>query len=399
MASHRTHSVGDVASSSSSVVAATPCVVTSNALIFWADFFSSWSAYVVALCLAHPIDTLRVRRQSSIAPQAASALAIVRADGVRSLYAGFGTPVFSNAPLVASVFALNECFRTFYRWVNVEVLHNEGLRTAAYYTHAELFIAGSSAGVVSSLVACPATLVKVQQQTRAVAAAATATAAASAAAATSTTSNTTTTTRRRALPAPSVYSVVSQVYVNHGAAGLFRGLSLEAGCSAIGRGVYFTGYEVFKSQFDVLFRYLRIAPATAAPADSSSTSNFIYITGRNVLAAAATSSLGWLSVYPIDVVKVRLMADGIAPGDRRYRGPAHCATELYRTLGLRGFWRGFSLTIVRSWLSSGMALPLYEVLRPKVRALVPRCPEDTSPGDTFGKPTTYIKDLFVEDTL
>jgi hypothetical protein len=57
------------------------------------------------------------------------------------------------------------------------------------------------------------------------------------------------------------------------------------------------------------------------------------------------------------------------------------------------------LTMVKSWISSGVALPLYEYLRPQMRALVPRCPEDTTPSDKFGKPTTYIKDLFAEDSF
>jgi hypothetical protein len=362
------------------VVVATPCVVSSNVLVFAADFVASWSAYVTTLAIAHPLDTLRVRRQTT----GERVAHIIRADGARSLYAGILTPMLSNAPLVAVIFALNEFFRSFYRWAALELLGFEELRALPHFTHSELLLSGASAGCCASIVSTPTNFVKVQQQTRG----------------------------RRGLPVPSAFHVVQEVVAANGPTGMYRAMWLDAVTSGIGRAVYFTGYEVLKAQIEVLMNRAlgpvvpgaaTASAAAAAPASATTTTTtttaLSTVTSRrdvvrNVMAAAATSSLGWIAVYPLEAVKVRLQADAILHARRQYPTFSGCFVDVYRTQGVAGFFRGFSLTMVKSWISSGLALPLYEFLRPHARARVPRCPEDATPAEAFGTPTTSIRDLY-----
>lgn len=354
---------------------ATPCVVSSNALIFAADFASSWTAYVLALLAAHPFDTLRVRCQTS----ELAVLQIVRTDGLRSLYAGILTPMFSNAPLVASIFAFNEFFRTFFRFVNVEVLKKDELRFQPHFTHSELLLSGACAGVVATSVSTPATFIKVQQQING----------------------------KNGGVVPAAHTVAKQIYAHNGFSGLYRALVLDATCSGVGRAVYFTGYEILKKQIDVILNRALGPPTSSSPQQKSSNNNTNSVVptytrrevGRNILAAAITASLGWIAVYPLEVCKVRIQADAINPAHRKYPNFSSVWFDVYKTMGVRGYFRGFGLTMMKSWISSGLALPLYEYLRPQFRALVPRCPEDPTPRETFGKPKTYIKDLFAEDTF
>ncbi len=42
----------------------------------------------------------------------------------------------------------------------------------------------------------------------------------------------------------------------------------------------------------------------------------------------------------------------------------------YKQRGVRGFWAGFGLTIVKSLLSSGVSLPLFDVFKPRFRGSV-----------------------------
>jgi hypothetical protein len=377
----------DTTTSSSTTTTATACVVSSNALLFGADFASSWTSYVLALLAAHPFDTLRVRCQTSDL----SVLKILKTDGPRSLYAGILTPMFSNAPLVASIFAFNEVFRSFFRWVNVDVLKNESLRHQPHFTYPELMLSGAAAGIVATTVSTPATFIKVQQQIRG----------------------------KNGGFVPSAPTLAKEIYAANGFTGLYRALLLDATCSGIGRATYFTGYEVLKKQIDLIFnrtlgpdlqklqQQYQISKSSSSASSSSinnnnnsSNNNNVAPSytrreiARNVLAAACTASLGWICVYPLEVCKVRIQADSILPSQRKYPTFSSVWLDVYRTMGVRGFFRGFSLTMMKSWISSGLALPLYEYLRPQMRALVPRCPEDPTPSENFGKPETYIKDLF-----
>jgi solute carrier family 25 carnitine/acylcarnitine transporter 20/29 len=300
------------------------CVAVSTSAIFAADFFSSWVGYISALLIAHPLDTLRIRWQTRYH----SPLYTLRNDSLRSLYAGLATPILANGPLTAGIFATNELYRAMFRWVNIHVLGRKHLEHQQHFTVPELALAGLFAGASMSLLQCPASVIRIQQQVGG----------------------------GGTHAAPSILTVGRQLWATEGVAGFYRALPIEAASSGIGRMTYFTTYEMTKG---LLARTFPESNATA----------------RMCFAASLTSIIGWASCFPLDVMKNRLQADAIAdPAMKQYRGFRHCCEVTYRTGGIRAFWTGFSLTIARSVISSGISLPVFDTLKPKMRAAVPRCP-------------------------
>lgn len=55
----------------------------------------------------------------------------------------------------------------------------------------------------------------------------------------------------------------------------------------------------------------------------------------------------WLSSYPFDVIKSKMQTDGFGAG-RKYSSWIDCAGQVYRTSGLRGFWKGIGPTLTRA---------------------------------------------------
>lgn len=292
----------------------------STSALFLADFFSSWIGYLCALCVAHPIDTARIRWQTrGVSPRETLAR-----DGLRSLYAGIAAPAVANGPMVAATFALNELFRACARWTKMHLLGMTHLKNVDHFTVDELAVAGLLAGMSSSFLNCPAAVIRVQQQVGGAG----------------------------GKPTPTVAHVARQLWLHEGLRGFYRALPYESLSSGIGRMTYFTTYELAKANLQAL-----------CPEVSQ--------TGRMIAAASFTSFFGWASCFPLDVIKNKLQADLIAaPEAKQYRGFVHCCEVTYRAGGLRAFWTGFSLTVARSCISSGISLPIFDTMKPLLRGAV-----------------------------
>jgi hypothetical protein len=147
--------------------------------VFVADFSASWLSFIASVTIAHPIDTLRVRWQTF----GQSPMHTVRADGVRSLFAGIGGPMVGLGPIIAVIFAINENVRDAARRSGrLRVVVDNATAPNGFaipqnvfctpftvlprsnVTMAEAFVAGLVAGSVVSVVLCPISVVRVQQQ-------------------------------------------------------------------------------------------------------------------------------------------------------------------------------------------------------------------------------------------
>jgi solute carrier family 25 carnitine/acylcarnitine transporter 20/29 len=309
--------------------------------VFVADFSASWLSFIASVTIAHPIDTLRVRWQTF----GQSPMHTVRADGVRSLFAGIGGPMVGLGPIIAVIFAINENVRDAARRSGrLRVVVDNATAPNGFaipqnvfctpftvlprsnVTMAEAFVAGLVAGSVVSVVLCPISVVRVQQQN----------------------------SSRAGHRGLSVREVVSTLTRHEGVAGLYRANGLEMFMGGAGRGIYFATYETLKQVIG----------------DNTVLGEHVF----NDSAAAFITSFIWLlSLFPLEVIKTKLQADtmGVSPCQRRYLGSMReCARQTYRDGGLRGFYTGFALTLVRSLASSGTALPLYDTLRPRLRSLL-----------------------------
>lgn len=60
--------------------------------------------------------------------------------------------------------------------------------------------------------------------------------------------------------------------------------------------------------------------------------------------AAGASSLCF--VYPLDFARTRLAADiGKGPGERQFKGLGDCLVKVFKSDGLIGLYRGFSVSV------------------------------------------------------
>ena len=306
-------------------------VASQNLICYGADFFSSWTSIAVSLLFSHPIDTLRIRRQTHLYTLRQT----ISSHGIHSLYHGVATPLVTTGPSIANAFALNDLFKrlvAYLRYGDADCKKRLNLP--------ELALSGALAGSTSSVFQCPIAVIRVQQQV----------AAHSHEPAATSNSGTGTGGAKRVVRVPGFFEMGRSVYAHYGVRGLYRGLPNEAVQCGLGRLVYFSVYEEGKR---VLNPILPGHPVAA-----------------QILSAVAASWCGWVVVYPLDVVKNRVQGDRIGhieDGARRYRGLIHCAQVTYKELGFKGMWIGLPTTLARGVVSSGISLPGYEFVRPYLR--------------------------------
>ena len=125
--------------------------------------------------------------------------------------------------------------------------------------------------------------------------------------------------------------------------GLYRGLWAT---------VLFRSYFFFWwGSYDVFTRYLKQNTNLSAPA-------------INFWAGGVSAQVFWLTSYPSDVVKQRLMTDpmggALNDGQRQFRGWKDAAVAVWRERGWKGYWRGFVPCILRAFPANAMALVAFE---------------------------------------
>jgi solute carrier family 25 carnitine/acylcarnitine transporter 20/29 len=136
---------------------------------------------------------------------------------------------------------------------------------------------------------------------------------------------------------------VRKIYRAHGLPGVFHGLS----ATLIFRGFFFFWW----GSYDVFTRLLSEKTALSTPA-------------INFWAGGLSAQVFWLTSYPSDVVKQRIMTDplagGLNDGVRRFPNWKTAARAVYVENGWRGYWRGFLPCFLRAFPANAMALVAFE---------------------------------------
>lgn len=103
--------------------------------------------------------------------------------------------------------------------------------------------------------------------------------------------------------------------------------------------------------YDVLTRLMKEKTSLSAPA-------------INFWAGGISAQVFWITSYPSDVVKQRLMTDpmggALGDGQRRFQWWKDAAVAVYRERGWRGYWRGFVPCFLRAFPANAMALVAFE---------------------------------------
>jgi len=84
----------------------------------------------------------------------------------------------------------------------------------------------------------------------------------------------------------------------------------------------------------------------------------------NFWAGGLSAQVYWLTCYPSDVVKQRIMTDplggGLGDGQRRFPRWKDAARTIYQEQGIKGYWRGFLPCFLRAFPANAMALLVWE---------------------------------------
>jgi solute carrier family 25 (mitochondrial carnitine/acylcarnitine transporter), member 20/29 len=79
----------------------------------------------------------------------------------------------------------------------------------------------------------------------------------------------------------------------------------------------------------------------------------------NFWAGGLSAQIFWITSYPSDVVKQRIMTDPLG-ADRQFPRWRDAAKAVYRESGWKGYWRGFVPCFLRAFPANAMALVAFE---------------------------------------
>ncbi|KAI9717667.1 MAG: hypothetical protein M1812_004612 [Candelaria pacifica] len=129
-----------------------------------------------------------------------------------------------------------------------------------------------------------------------------------------------------------------KIYTKHGLRGIYHGLY----ATLLFRSFFFFWW----GSYDVFTSALTAHTSLSTPA-------------INFWAGGLSAQVFWLTSYPSDVVKQRIMTDPLGP-DRRFSRWRDAAKAVWRENGWKGYWRGFVPCFLRAFPANAMALLAFE---------------------------------------
>lgn len=135
----------------------------------------------------------------------------------------------------------------------------------------------------------------------------------------------------------------TKILRSHGLHGLYHGLA----ATLLFRSFFFFWW----GSYDIFTRLLSNRTSLSAPA-------------INFWAGGLSAQVFWITSYPSDVVKQRIMTDplggSLGDGERRFPRWKDAAKEILRRDGVRGYWRGFVPCFLRAFPANAVALVAFE---------------------------------------
>lgn len=129
-----------------------------------------------------------------------------------------------------------------------------------------------------------------------------------------------------------------KVLQQHGVRGLYHGL----GATLLFRTFFFFWW----GSYDVITRKLSQHTSLSTPA-------------INFWAGGLSAQVFWITSYPSDVVKQRIMTDPLG-AERKFPRWRDAAVTVGRESGFKGYWRGFVPCFLRAFPANAMALVAFE---------------------------------------
>lgn len=223
---------------------------------------------------------------------------------LRSLYAGISAPLITVGLVQSINFAVYDSMRRVLYSLQQHENHKSYIGKDSMTNVA---IASSTAGSVLALFTSPMLIVKTAQQT---------------------------------VPGLGLGEAMRRTWRT----GLFAGFGPHFFSETVGRAVYFCSYESIKRE---------LVKRRTVECDASPT------LGERMISAAASGTLCWAFIFPVDAIRSRIYyAHAIQHGP--IRSCWEMAEEMYKTGGLRSFYRGFVVTVIRAGPVAAAVLPMYD---------------------------------------
>ncbi|XP_074599001.1 mitochondrial basic amino acids transporter-like isoform X2 [Brevipalpus obovatus] len=261
------------------------------------DFVAGCWGGAFGVLVGHPLDTIKVRLQTTHNERVKLSELYNRNQKVRGLFNGMSSPLaclaFVNAIVFGSYGSINEALKKKNGFSESESTMIKMRRE---------FVAGSVSGIAQCLVSCPMELVKCRMQVYS-----------------STTGNSIT-----------VLETIRRIQKQERGLlrGVYRGLGATLLRDAPAFGIYFSSFQFLIDTFNV-------------------TSGNPQSQGSLLMAGGLAGTLSWLLIYPADVIKTRIQIDG---SKYDYSLRKCCQAMLRESNGhYRIFFKGFTPTLLRAF--------------------------------------------------
>lgn len=273
----------------------------------------------------HPFDTIKVRLQTSTKAQFKGpldcVLATLRKEGVNGIYKGATPPLIGWMCMDSLMLGSLTLYRRLLNEHVFQPLRARPNSSAIWLSDAERKrlpwyghgMAGMMAGWTVSFIAAPVEHVKARLQIQ-----------------------------YQADKSQRLYSgpidCTRKLLKSHGVPGLWHGLSATL--------LFRTFFFCWWGTYDIFTRAFQNNTTLSTPA-------------INFWAGGLSAQIFWITSYPSDVVKQRIMTDPLGEG-RKYPRWKDAAQSIYRETGWRGYWRGFLPCFLRAFPANAMALVAFE---------------------------------------
>lgn len=275
---------------------------------------------------SHPFDTIKVRLQTSTSTQFTGPLdcllQTVRKEGVNGIYKGATPPLLGWMCMDSLMLGSLTLYRRLLNENVFQPLRARPNNPAVWLSDDEKkklpplghAVAGMLAGWTVSFIAAPVEHVKARLQVQYQA-----------------------TKSQRLYTGP--IDCTRKILSAHGIAGLWHGLSATL--------LFRTQFFFWWGSYDLFTTYFKKHTSLSTPA-------------INFWAGGLSAQVFWLTTYPTDVVKQRIMTDSLVHGERKYASWLDAARAVGREGGWRGYWRGFVPCFLRAFPANAVALVAFE---------------------------------------
>lgn len=313
------------------------------------DILAGSVAGASGILATQPLDIIRIRLATQneaggarVNSMGACARSILRAHGVAGFFRGMAAPLVANAPINATIFAVE---RMATRFLNDSGGHSSSESSARRI--AKHLLAGGLSGLAQVPFSAPSELVKLQLQVD----------------------------HGKKEPYTSSLHCARAIWSEHGIAGLFRGGVLTTFRDVSAFAIYFGAYHELKrlcANYEEAQRQKKRAGTTALPSAMTTAHAFASApvltlpsvpasTAALMLSGGFAGAASWFFTYPIDISKSLVQGLPLSTPAEQRSLKAVLKHNLQEEGGSwRFLWRGLTPTLVRGFVCSAVVFPVFE---------------------------------------